>query len=365
MVFNGNIDGDVKTLVKTAHLLTPLPEEMQDLALIDRIHAYLPGWDTDKLRPEYFTQHYGFVVDYFSEVLRAQRKISYSDVLDRYYRLGNHLNQRDVKAVRKTVSGLVKLLHPDGNVTKNEIEEYLVLALELRRRVKEQLRKMGGFEYWAVNFSYLDQETLQETFVPVPEEGGEGFIASGPLTPGVAYSIAFDPGDSKLAIIRLEVQALRGSDSMRVSGAPRGNNAMKDALRTAHDYLRANPRATIGGKGLQDYALSVQVINPMGAQEGKGIGVAALIAMLSSLTGKALSERTVVLGEMSIHGTLFKVPMLTEHLQMAMDNGARRVLLPAENKRDFADIPSDILDKVQISFYSDPLNAAYRALGME
>lgn len=365
IVFNGNIDGDIKTLVKTAHLLAPLPEDMQDLALIDRIHAYVPGWDSDKLRPEYFTHHYGFVVDYLSEVLRAQRKLSYTDLVDRYFRFGNHLNQRDVKAVRKTVSALIKLLHPDGQVTRDELEEYLVLAMEMRRRVKEQLRKMGGFEYWAVNFSYIDQETLQETFVSVPEEGSEGFIASGPLTPGVAYGIASDPSDRRLGIVRLEVQALRGSGGMRTSGTPRGNNAMKDALRTAHDFLKANPRASVGGKGVPDYDLSIQVINPMGTQEGAGIGVAAVIAMLSALVGKPVSERTVVLGDMSIHGTLFKVPMLTEHLQLAMDNGARRVLLPAENKRDFGDIPSDILDKVQISFYTDPLNAAYRALGME
>lgn len=365
MIFNGNIDGDIKTLVKTSHLLTPLPEDMQDLALIDRIHAYLPGWDVDKMRPDYFTQHYGFVVDYFSEVLRAQRKHSYTDTLDRYVTMGSHLNQRDVKAVRKSVSGLLKLLHPDGEVQKGELEEYLTLAMELRRRVKEQLRKMGGFEYWAVNFSYIDQETLQETFVPVPEEGGEGLIATGSLLPGVAYGIASERADGRLAIIRLEVQTMRGNGSIRISGAPRGTNPLKDALRTAHDYLKANPRAVVGGKGLSDYDMSVQVINSMNAQEGEGIGVAALIAILGALTGNAVTERTVILGTMSLHGTLFKVPMLTEHLQLAMDNGARRVLLPAENKRDFADIPSDILDKVQISFYSDPLNAAYRALGME
>jgi ATP-dependent Lon protease len=365
IVFNGNIDGDIKTLVRTSHLLTPLPEDMQDLALIDRIHAYLPGWDTDKLRPEFFTQHYGLVVDYFSEVLRAQRKLSYTEIPDRFFRMGNHLNQRDVRAVRKTISGLIKLLHPDGNVAKEELEEYLVLAMEMRRRVKEQLRKMGGFEYWAINFSYIDQETMQERFVPVPEESGEGLISSGPLAPGVAYGITSDANESKLAIMRLEVQALRGNGNIRLSGIPRGSTAIKEAIRTAHDYLKANPRATVGGKGIADYDLSIQIINPMGAQEGIGIGVASLIAMLSALTGRSVSERTVILGTMSIHGTLFKVSMLTEHLQMAMDNGAVRVLLPSENKRDFADIPSEILDKLQMSFYSDPLNAAYRALGME
>jgi len=365
IVFNGNIDGDIKTLVKTSHLLGPLPEDMQDLALIDRIHAYLPGWDTDKLRPEYFTEHYGFVVDYISEVLRAQRKLSYTDLIDQHFRFGSHLNQRDVKAVRKTVSGLIKLLHPHGQVTKDELEEYLVFAMELRRRVKEQLRKMGGFEYWAVNFSYIDQETLQETFVPVPEEGSEGLISSGKLTPGTTYGVAYDKNDGKLGIIRLEVQIVPGGGGLRVSGVARGNSALKENIRTAHDYLKATPRASVGGKGLQEYDLSLQIINPMNVQEGGGIGVTSMVAILSALSGKSVTERTVILGEMSLHGNLAKVTMLTEHLQLVMDNGAKRVLLPAENKRDFADIPSDILDKLQISFYSDPLNAAYRALEIE
>ena len=199
IVFNGNIDGDVHTLVKTTHLLSSLPEQMQDLALIDRIHFYLPGWEIDKLRPEYLSMHYGFIVDYFSEVLREARKTSFTDVVDRYFRFGSHLNQRDARAVRKTVSGLVKLLHPDGIVTKDEVEEYLTFALEMRRRVKEQLRKMGGFEYWAVNFSYIDIETMNESFVTVPEEGGGGLIVAEPMRPGVVYTIATDPSEARLA----------------------------------------------------------------------------------------------------------------------------------------------------------------------
>lgn len=362
MVFNGNIDGDIKTLVKTGHLLGPLPEEMQDLALIDRIHAYVPGWDSDKLKPEYLTDHYGFVVDYLSEVLRAQRKLSYTDLIDQHFRFGSHLNQRDVKAVRKTISGLIKLLHPDGKVTKSELEEYLVFAMELRRRVKEQLRKMGGFEYWAVNFSYLDNETMQEVFVAVPEEGTEGFISEGKPNPGSVYAIAYDQAQGKLGLLRLEVQLIPGSSGLRVSGLPRGSNSLKDSIRTAHDYLKTNSRTAVGNKGIQEYDVNLQLINPMNIQEGSSISVASMVAILSALTSKSVMERLVILGDMSLHGTLSRVTMLTEHLQLAMDNGARRILVPSENKRDFADIPSDILDKLQISFYSDPLNAAYRAL---
>jgi ATP-dependent Lon protease len=365
MVFNGNIDADIKTLVKTTHLLASLPDDMQDLALIDRLHFYLPGWELGKLRPEYFTDHYGFIVDYFTEVLREQRKNTYTDIVDPHFRFGTHLNQRDVRAVRKIVSGLIKLFHPDGQVGKEELEEYLVFAMEMRRRVKEQLRKMGGFEYWAVNFSYIDVESMRETFVPVPEEGGGGLISAEPMNPGVAYAIATDPSEARLALIRIEVQVMPGSGGLRVTGAPRGRSPMKDAIRTAYDYVRANIRNLSVDKSVKDYDLHVQVVNLMQSKEGSETGVAFFIAMLSALLDKPVLEKLVILGEMSIHGSLLKVDKLTERLQLAMDNGAKKVMLPAENKRDFADIPSDILDKLQIVFYSDPINAAFRAMGLE
>jgi ATP-dependent Lon protease len=365
MVFNGNIDGEIKTLVKTGHLFSPLPEDMQDLALIDRFHFYLPGWDVEKLRPAYFTNHYGFVVDYFTEVLREQRKASYTNLIDEHFALGNHLNQRDVRAVRKGVSGLVKLLHPHGEVSKEHLEEYLVFAMEMRRRVKEQLKKMGGFEYWAVNFSYTDKETMREAFVAVPEAGGGGLITPGQQNPGVAYAIATDKGENRLALIRIEAQAMPGSGGLRITGAPRGNSPMKDAIRTAHDYLKAHARELLGDRRVQDYDLHVQIVNLMQTKEGSETGVAFFVAILSALLERPLLEQLVILGEMSIHGSLLRVDKLSERLQLAMDNGARRVLLPAENKRDFADIPSHILDKLQIIFYSDPTTAAYRAMGLE
>ncbi len=365
MVYNGNIDGEIKTLVKTGHLFAPLPEDMQDLALIDRFHFYLPGWDVDKMRPQYFTNHYGFVVDYFTEVLREQRKTSYTHIINEHFTLGSHLNQRDVRAVRKTVSGLVKLLHPGGDVARDELEQYLVFAMEMRRRVKEQLKKMGGFEYWAVNFSYVDKETLRETFVAVPEEGGGGLITPGQQNPGVAYAIATEPSENRLALIRIEVQSMAGGGQLRITGAPRGNSPMKDAIRTAHDYTKAHARELLGDKRIQDYDLHVQVVNLMQTKEGSETGVAFFVAILSALLDRPLVEQLVILGEMSIHGTLLRVDKLTERLQLAMDNNAKRVLLPAENKRDFADIPSHILDKLQIIFYSDPVTAAYRAMGLE
>jgi len=363
IVFNGNLDGDVATLVKTSHLLQPLSEQMQDLALIDRLHFYLPGWELDKMRPEYLTDHYGLVVDYITEVWRSLRKTSYADLVDRHFSLGSHLNQRDVRAVRKTVSGLVKLLHPDGQVTQDELEGYLQLAMEGRRRVKEQLRRMGGLEFWAVNFSYIDLESRRETFVAVPEQTGGGLITPGQLDPGVTFTVGTDQADGRLVIFRVEAQAMKGSGKLRVTGSR--SRASREAISTAHAFLKTQaPRLGLS-KNPNDYDLHVQLVNLMGAKEGSETGVAVFVAMVSTLLGKPVMESLVVLGEMSLRGALLKVDSLTERLQLAMDNGARRVLLPAENKRDFADIPSDVLDKLQIIFYSDPANAAFRAMGLE
>ncbi len=362
MVFNGNINTDVPTLLKTSHLFSPFPEEMQDMALIDRFHFYHPGWEIDKLKPDHFSNHLGFVVDYFAEILRELRKLTYTDIIDRYFLFGSHLNQRDVKAVRKTVSGLVKLLHPDGNVEKEELEEYLEFAMEMRRRIKEQLKKMGGMEYWAVNFSYLDKDTQEEHFVNVPEQGGSGLIPSGPLKEGVIFTIGTDKREQKHSLFRIEVQAMPGKGSKRVTGAP--SSAMRDAIQTACDFVKANLRKLTVDKSINDYDLHIQVVNLMQSKEGSETGVAFFIAILSALLEKPVQEQLVVLGEMSIHGGLHKVDALTERLQLAMDSGAKKVMLPSENKRDFADIPSDILDKIQIIFYSDPVNAAFRAMGL-
>jgi ATP-dependent Lon protease len=358
IVYNGNIDADIDSILKTSHLFQPLSPELQDMAFIDRLHFYLPGWDLGKMQPEYLSDHYGFVVDYITEVWREMRKTSYSDAIDRTFGLGSHLNQRDVRAVRKTVSGLIKLLHPDGNFDKDQVEEYLELALEGRRRVKEQLKKMGGLEYWAVNFSYLDNETHT-----VPEQGGGGLIPPGQPNPGVVFTIGVDRDQDRHAIFRVETQALKGRGSTRITGAP--SRAMKDAIKTAYTYLRGYSRRLGISKDPNEYEFHVQIVNLMQSKEGSETGVAFFIAMLSALLEKPVLEQLVVLGEMSIHGSLLKVPALAERLQLAMDNGAKRVLIPSGNKRDFADVPSDVLDKLQIIFFSDPVNAAFRAMGVD
>jgi ATP-dependent Lon protease len=363
IVFNGNIDGDIQRLVKTSHLLQPLSDQMQDLALIDRIHAYLPGWEMEKMRPAYLTQHYGMVVDYATEVWRELRKTSYANVIDRHFSLGSHLNQRDVRAVRKTVSGLVKLLHPDGEVSRDEIETYMRVGMEGRRRVKEQLRRMGGLEFWAVNFSYIDHESREETFVPVPEQGQGGLIPPAPPEPGITYTVGSDEADGRLALFRVEAQAVKGSGRLQVAGTP--SRATRASLKTAHTYLLTHAANLGTGKDPNEYDMHIQVVNLMGARESREIGMAGFVAMISALLGKPALAAMVILGEMSLRGGLQPVGSLTERLQLAMDNGAKRVLLPTESKRALFDAPADVLDKLQIIFFSDPVNATFRAMGLD
>ena len=363
MVFNGNIDGDIDIILKTSHLFTPLPPEMQNLALIDRFHFYLPGWEILKLLPKFFSKHYGFVVDYFAEVLRELRKFNFTASLNKFFRLGDHLNQRDVKAVRKTVSGYLKLMHPDGIFKKEELEEYLILALEMRRRIKEQLKKMGGIEYWKVNFSYIDIETGEERFVNVPEKGVSDLIPPKMLEPGTVFTIGLDVAERKNCLFRIEVKVMEGTGQKRITGAP--SSAMKETIQTAFDFIRANLSDLTIDKHIKDYDFHIQVVNLMQSKEGTETGVAFYIAMISALLGKAIKPQLVVLGEMTIHGGLRKIRGLTEKLQIALDSGAKIVLIPSENKVDFADIPSYILDKLEISFFSDPINAGFRAMEID
>ena len=363
MVFNGNIDGDIEVILKTSHLFTPLPPKMQDLALIDRFHFYLPGWDVPKLRPKFFSKHYGLIVDFFAEVLREFRKMNFTNALNEFFKLGDHLNQRDVKAVRKTLSGFLKLLHPDGKFTKEELENYLILAMEMRRRIKEQLKKMGGMEFWKVNFSYIDLETGEEKFVNVPEQGGSDLIPPVALKPGTVFTIGLDVAERKHSLFRIEVKVMEGTGRKRITGAP--SSAMKETIQTAFDFVKANLSNLTIDKNIKDYDFHIQIVNLMQAKEGSETGVAFYIALISALLGKNVKPQLVVLGEMTIHGGLRRIQGLTEKLQIAMDSGAKTLLIPSENKVDFADIPSFILDKLEISFYSDPINAGFKAMELD
>ena len=362
VVFVGNIDGQIETILRTSHLFYPMPKQM-DLAFFDRIHCYLPGWEFGKTGDEYYTSNLGMISDYFAEIMTKLRKDSYVHKPEEEFRFGSHLSGRDQKAVRKTVSGLIKLLHPNGEITKKELSEYIAFAMEMRRRVKEQLKKMGGMEYWDVSFSFFDRETGQEEFVRLPESGGGQIIPEETMSPGSVYTIGRDTEGEKIALFLIQTQANKGSGRI----IPLGNlsSQMKEAIKVADAYLKANIKDFGIEKDLKSYDFSIQALNLSQAKEGTETAVAFYISILSSIIEKPIKEQTVVLGEMSVGGILMRVSYLVERMQLALDSGAKRILLPSENKRDLPDVPDSLLNKIQPIFYTDPANAAIRAMGLE
>ncbi len=363
MVFVGNINQSVDTLVKTSHLLAPFPEAMIDSAFFDRFHAYIPGWEVPKMRPEFFTNQYGLITDYLAEFMREMRKHNFSDAIDKYFRLGNNLNQRDTIAVRRTVSGFLKLLYPHGDFDKEAVRRCLEYALETRRRVKEQLKKIGGMEFYDVHFSYIDQETMEEQFVGVPEQGGSSLIPDGPLNPGVLHTISIG-SNGHLGLYRFETQTTAGNGKLTISGLG-SNSAAKEALKVAYDYYKANiSRVSAGSKaGDHDYHLHTVELHNTGA--AKALTLAGFVAFVSGVLQKPLQSQMVVLGDMSLGGSVIPVENLAECLQVAFDAGGKRILLPMASVGDIQSIPGELFAKFQISFYSDPVDAVFKALGVE
>jgi ATP-dependent Lon protease len=357
----GNTNQPVEVMVRSSHLFVPLPEVIrEDLAFLDRIHYYIPGWEIPKMRTEYFTDLYGFIVDYLAEALRDLRRHNYTEMLDRHFQVGSHLNARDTKAVRKTVSGLIKLIYPHGEVTRDELAELVELAMEGRRRVKEQLKKMGSFEYYQTSFSYLDQETREERFVGVPEEGGRNLVATDPLSPGSVYASSVDD-QGKVGLYRLEVGMSAGTGKLRIAGGIEGE--MKESIQRAFAYLQGHKVEMGIGQALDTTDFHIEAIDLLANRVPCEAGIAFIVAMYSAIKHQPTLPALVVLGDLSIQGNIKPVRSLVEPLQTAMDNGARRALVPTVNKRNFLDVSADIVEKVDPVFFSDPFTAALKALG--
>ncbi|MEI6785154.1 MAG: BREX system Lon protease-like protein BrxL, partial [Verrucomicrobiota bacterium] len=362
IVFNGNLDGDVETTARVSHLFAALPETVRhDMAFHDRWHAYLPGWEVPKMQPDYFTAHMGFIADYIAEIFHKElRRRNYTDAYDRFFSLGNHVEERDRKAVVRTMSGLIKLLHPDGKCSKEEIQEYLVFALELRRRVKEQLKRMGGIEYSKVNLSYIDKETKQETFVTCKELGSTQIIPDTAMPPGDLFTVGFDPAENRFSLYRIQITATGGGHRFNVVGT--SGKGIRESARMAYDYLKANAKKIGIDRDVAAYDFNIQVMSLMQGKDATDLGVAFYIGLISAMLGRQIGGGLVILGQMSIHGVLSRVEGLGDKLRIAMDAGAKRVMFPTENRRDFAELPAEIIDKLQIDFYSDPSQAAFKAL---
>ena len=363
MVFVGNINQPVDTLVKTSHLLAPFPEAMIDSAFFDRFHAYIPGWEIPKMRPEFFTNRYGLITDYLAEFMREMRKRTFADAIDQYYKLGNNLNQRDTIAVRRTVSGLLKLLYPSGTYDKEAVRRCLEYALEVRRRVKEQLKKIGGMEFYDVHFSYIDNDTREEHFVAVPEQGGGSLIPAGPLKPGVLHTVATG-SSGHLGLYRLETQTTAGNGKLTISGLG-SNAAAKEAIRVAFDFFKANVSRVSGAAKAGDHDYHVHSVELHNTGPTRTTTLPSFIAFCSGLMQKPLQDQIVILGDMSLGGNIVPVENLAECLQVAFDSGAKRILLPMASVGDIPTIPGELFAKFQTSFYSDPIDAAFKALGVE
>ena len=364
MVFVGNINQSVDVLLKTSSLFDPFPPEMgTDTAFLDRIHCYLPGWEVPKFRPEHFTDDYGFITDYLAEFLRELRKEQYGDALDQYFRLGKNLNQRDTIAVRKMVGGLVKLVYPDGFFVKEDLEEILQIALEMRRRVKEQLKKLGGMEFYDVNFSYIDLKDMSEHYVSVPEQGGGKLIPEGMCNPGQVYTIS-EGKSGMIGVFRLESQMLPGNGKLERTGLGSDRDA-KESSNTAFNYLKANGNRISGSISTtsKDYIINYQDLQGIG-MTGK-LALPTLIALCSIALGRPVQSSTAILGEISISGTLIKVDNLADTLQVCLDSGAKKVLLPQTSFVDFATVPPELMSAFQLIPYQSAEDAVFKALGVE
>ena len=364
MVFVGNINQSVDVLLKTSSLFDQFPPEMgTDTAFLDRLHCYIPGWEIPKFRPEHFTNDYGFITDYLAEFIRELRKEQYGDALDKYFRLGKNLNQRDTIAVRKIVGGYVKLLYPDGEFTKEQIEEILVFALEMRRRVKEQLKKLGGMEFYDVNFSYIDLDTFEEKFVSVPEQGGGKLIPDGICNPGQVYTVS-QGKSGMIGVFRLESQMLPGNGKFERTGLGSDRDC-KESTNTAFNFLKANGNRISGSISttMRDYIINYQDLQGIG-MTGK-LALPTLIALCSIALGRPTVSTLAVLGEISISGTILKVDELANSLQVCLDSGAKKVLLPITSAADLGTVPPELVGSFNLIFYSSAEDAVFKALGVE
>ncbi len=364
MVFVGNINQSVPVLLKTSHLFAPFPETMaNDTAFLDRMHCYIPGWEIPKYRPEFFTDGLGFITDYYAEVLRELRKVSYADSFSKYFKLGKDLNQRDVIGVKKMVSGMVKLIYPDGVFTKEDIEEILRFALESRRRVKEQLKKIGGMEFYDVNFSYIDNETFNEEYVPVPEQGGGKLIPEGMGKPGHVYTISHGKS-GMIGTYKIEIQMTPGSGKFNPTGIGSDREA-REAVNTAFNYLKANGRNVSGSISTlnNDYLMHVQDMNGLGMT--KNLTLATFIGLCSAALSKPAVSSLGILGGLSIGGTIMKVDELANILQVCLDSGAKKILLPITSAGDLGTAPAELVGKFNIIFYQSAEDAVFKALGVE
>ena len=314
------------------------------------------------MRPEFFTNRYGLITDYLAEWVREMRKRTFGDAINKYFKLGRDLNQRDTIAVKRTVSGLLKLLYPNEQYDKEAVRRCLEYALEARRRVKEQLKKIGGMEFFDVHFSYIDVESGEERFISVPEQGGGTLIPDGPLNPGTLHTVTSGTS-GHLGLYRLETQITAGNGALKMSGF--GSNASaKEAVKVGFDFFRANAQQVSASIKPSDHDYHLHVVELHNTGPTQAMTLASFVALCSGALGKPIQPQMVVLGSMSLGGSLVSVENLAESLQVALDAGAKKILLPMASVKDIPTIPGELFAKFQTGFYADPTDAVFKALGV-
>jgi ATP-dependent Lon protease len=360
LAFVGNLNQPVETLVQNTatDLFQPLPKEF-DLALIDRLHFYMPGWEVPKNSKDILTTQYGFVTDYLAEAFRVLRKQNRFDAVEQHFRFGSHVEGRDATGIKKTVSGMLKLLHPDGQFTKDELREYLEVGMEGRRRVKEQLKKRGSFEFYKTSFSYIDLEDGTERTVAVPEQGGKGMISQDPLPPGSVYTVVGD-ADARVGLFRLEITLTAGTGKIRTpAGLEKG---LKESLNRATSYFQSVKDKLGLSTVMGQKDIYAEAVDLSGARVEAACGVAFFVALMSALQNRRVQAGTVVTGDLTIQGNLKGVASISEPLQVALENGAVRALVPISNKSQFAALPEETVEKLDVIFYGDVDRAVLKAI---
>lgn len=351
MVFVGNVDKTPQELLAnpTTDLFQPLPREFS-LAILDRLWFYLPGWEVPKHSSSSNTTHYGFVTDYLAEAFKTLRKQNRFDALKGRVGLGAHIIGRDETAIKRTVSGLLKLLHPDGEVTQAELIEYVTVAAEGRRRVKEQLRRRNFGEFNKTTFTISDLTDGTEYTIRVPEAGGSGAIAQEALAPGCTYTASIGD-DGKVGIFRIEVSVAPGTGKVKTPTAlPR---PLKESLNRAFAYLQSVKERAGLVQLLATKDLNVEAVDLTGGSVDGGAGVGFYVAMLSALQGRRMQAGTVVLGDLTVQGNVEKLSSIVELLQVVLENGALRALVPLGNKAQFGALPEEVVEKMDLVFYGD------------
>lgn len=361
MVFVGNINDSVQNLLKVAHLFEPFPPEFNnDSAFFDRIHYYLPGWEIPKMRSELLTEKYGLITDCLAELTRELRKKDCTHLLDAYFRLNNKFNKRDEIAVRKTMSGLIKLIFPDENVTEDEMRRLLEYAIEGRRRVKEQLKLMAGVEFADVALGYVD-EYGSETVVSVPEQASNTLIPVEKLPAGHVFALGANQIDGEVAVYRLENKVIRGNGKMETQGIG-GNRAVNECVDAAWYYFMDKARSILPGTTLSDHDYLLYYADPQSKGLSTEVSVAELVGLCSAVANRPVMEATAVIGEIKLSGTMGEIKNLENIVRVAKNAGAKQLLLPIQSMQELMHVPGELLTAVQPIFYSDPIEAVKKAI---